>query len=417
MKARSLMWLSGVVMSGCFARYAEPEPPPPEAQYAPPPYQQPYAQPPQAYQAPPPEQSYPPSQYSQPQAHEQEPEYESIETAPPVGPPQPVAVYYAPPAMRWDPPPPQPFYSAVWVGGYWHWEDGMWFWSRGRWMAAPSVQYVWAEPYYEYRGTEVIYLSGYWRRYDEPFRPPPPNIYIAVSPARPGVYYARPVGPYGVFVPAPPGSRAGVIVPAPVGTSPSVVVSSPPVMRPGMVVQAGPRSMGGRGGPQGMVVVAPAGVTTYGAPVHATVPAQAHLAMAQRPVMATAAGIPPPRGNVARLPSPAQGRSGMPNGAATPERSGAPGQTFGAQQPSPFNRNSPERSAAPGGAAQGAYPGQYGRSVPPRSTSSENGTASPARTPAGATPDPRGRVNAAPTPVDRRAPPPRAPGHGEKTSP
>jgi hypothetical protein len=124
-------------------------------------------------------------------------------------------------------------------------------------------------------------------------------VYVPVVTVRVvHVGYARPIGPHGVFVPAPPGSQPGIIVPAPVGTPPAVVLSAPPVVRPGMVV----RPVANRGVVE---VVAPAGVTREGRPVTAQAPVLPRDAASVHPVVV--APPPPVRGQ-----SPVLARPGGP---------------------------------------------------------------------------------------------------------
>ena len=249
---------------GCVVREVR-EPPPPVVYREPPP--------------PPP----PPVVYQPPPAPapvvQQDPGWEAVSIEPPMEQPAPVAIAYAPPPMLWDPPPPQPYYEAVWVGGHWTWWNGEWVWARGHWARPPTPGWVYSEPYYEYRGDAVVFVAGFWRPVTRVFVPPPPTVYIPVVQVRVvHIGYARPIGPHGVFVPAPPGSQPGVIVPAPVGTPPAVVLSAPPVVRPGMVVRPVPRG--------GVVeVYAPAGVTREGRPVTAQAPTVAHDAAAVHPVV------------------------------------------------------------------------------------------------------------------------------------
>jgi hypothetical protein len=261
---RGLTWILAVaVVPGCVVR-----------EYREPPYREP---PPQAYAPPPPPPEAPPPPAA-------EVEVRSVYVEPPLEQPEAVAIPYAPPPMRWDPPPPSPYWGAVWIGGHWTWWDGEWVWARGHWARPPSASYVWCEPYYEYRGANVIFVAGFWRPAVRVFVPPPPTVYVRVVTVRPNVVYARPIGPHGVFVPAPPGSQPGVIVPAPVGTAPSVVVSAPPVARPGMVIRPAVSR------PGTVEVVAPPGVTRAGQPVNANVPAAPQQAAALHPVVAA----PPP---------------------------------------------------------------------------------------------------------------------------
>ncbi|HZJ55853.1 MAG TPA: hypothetical protein VFD38_17050, partial [Myxococcaceae bacterium] len=243
------------------------------------------APPPVVYREPPP----PPPVYAPPPPPAapvvaQDQEWEAVAIEPAFDQPAPVAIPWAPPPMLWDPPPSRPWFDAVWVGGHWTWWNGEWVWARGHWARPPSSGWVYAEPYYEYRGNVVVFVAGFWRPVTRVFVPPPPTVYIPVVQVRVvHVGYARPIGPHGVFVPPPPGSQPGVIVPCPVGTPPAVVLSAPPVVRPGMVIRHVPRA--------GVVeVVAPAGVTREGRPVTAQAPVVAHDAASVHPVVVA----PPP---------------------------------------------------------------------------------------------------------------------------
>ena len=252
-----------MLASGCVVREYR-EPPPPPVAYRPPPPPPPVVEP------------------------ELEMDVASVYLDPPIDQPAAVAIPWAPPPMRWDPPPQQTFVDAVWVGGHWTWWNGEWVWARGRWARPPTPAYVYCEPYYEYRGDAVVFVPGFWRPMVRVFVPPPPTVYVPLVQVRVvHVGYARPIGPHGVFVPAPPGSQPGVIVPAPVGTPPAVVLGAPPVVRPGMVVRPVP----GRGVVE---VVAPAGVTREGHPVTAQAPVGPRDAAAVHPVVV--APPPPMRG-------------------------------------------------------------------------------------------------------------------------
>jgi len=253
-----------VLASGCVVREVRESPPPVVYREPPPP--------------PPPPVVYQPPQAPAPVV-QQDPGYGAVSIEPPMDQPAPVAIPWAPPPMLWDPPPPRPYYEAVWVGGHWTWWNGEWVWARGYWARPPNPSWVYAEPYYEYRGETVVFVAGFWRPVTRVFVPPPPTLYIPVVQVTVvHVGYARPIGPQGVFVPAPPGSQPGVIVPAPVGTPPAVVLSAPPVVRPGMVVRPVPRG--------GVVeVYAPAGVTREGRAVTAQAPVVSHDAAAVHPVV------------------------------------------------------------------------------------------------------------------------------------
>jgi hypothetical protein len=200
-----------------------------------------------------------------------------------------VSVQYAPPPMRYEPPPPMPAESMAWVGGYWIWGgQGEWVWMTGHWTTV-RPGYYWVPPYYENRGGGVIFVSGHFLREGVYFRPPPPAyrmVYVSVRPGYRG--YPPPRDYRGCFVPPPPGSRYGLIVPAPIGTAPQVVVSQPPVVRSGMVI----RGASGRGS---VTVYAPAGVTRGGAVVRSGVPGRPDYAASLPPRVMVAPPRPPER--------------------------------------------------------------------------------------------------------------------------
>ncbi len=86
----------------------------------------------------------------------------------------------------------------------------------------------------------MIFIDGFWAAPGAAFVRPPANFKMNFAAVRPGaVRGARPVGPEGIFVPPPPGSRHGLIVPAPFGTPPAVVVSAPPAIKEGMRINEG----------------------------------------------------------------------------------------------------------------------------------------------------------------------------------
>ena len=210
--------------------------------------------------------------------------------------PPPIAVAWAPPPMLVEIVPLTPFASAVWVGGYWVW-NGNWVWAHGRWSAPPQPDYGWVNPYYEHRAGRVVFIDGFWAAPGVSFQAPAIGLPIALATVTVGVSPGpRPIGPEGIFVPAPPGSRVGLIVPAPLGTAPAVVTSAPPVVSVGMRIVA-PNSnvnvVGNRIGNvsnvsnvtnvtniTNVMIVAPASATASGQAVNASVPAQAHLAAA-----------------------------------------------------------------------------------------------------------------------------------------
>lgn len=228
----------------------------------------------------------------------------SVYVEPPLEQPEPIGCPWAPPPMLVEAPPPPPFDGAVWIGGYWAWE-GTWVWAHGRWVGPPQPNYGWHPPYYENRGGTVVFINGFWGAPGVAFRPPAPGISITVVAAAPGVVPGpRPLGPEGVFVPPPPGSRVGLIVPAPIGTPPAVVTSAPPVVNVGMRIRANVTNNVNSNNTTvvnnvtnvtnvtNVIVEAPPSATANGKAVSATVPAQAHLAAAMRPVVSAPAPTP-----------------------------------------------------------------------------------------------------------------------------
>ncbi|MBS1766626.1 MAG: hypothetical protein JST05_04370 [Acidobacteria bacterium] len=231
----------------------------------------------------------------------------SVYVDPPIGQPEPIGCPWAPPPMLVEPPPPPPFEGAVWIGGYWAWQ-GTWVWASGRWVGPPQPGYGWHPPYYENRGGTVVFVSGFWGAAGVVFHPPAPGISITLAAVAPGaVRGPRPMGPEGVFVPPPPGSRVGIIVPAPIGTPPAVVTGAPPVVNVGMRIRENINSNNTVNSNNttivnnhvtnvtnvtNVIVEAPASATANGKAVSTTVPAQAHLAAAMHPVVSAPAPRP-----------------------------------------------------------------------------------------------------------------------------
>ncbi|WP_020585201.1 hypothetical protein [Uliginosibacterium gangwonense] len=203
----------------------------------------------------------------------------SVYVDPPLYQPDPIAVAWAPPPLLVEAPPPCPYDDGVWIGGYWVWE-GDWVWAHGRWSRPPRRGYVWHQPYYEHRRDTVIFIDGHWSDPHTRFRPPPEDMRIPVAPPARGVRPGpRPIGPSGVFIPPPPGSREGLIIPAPIGTPPATIISAPPVLRQGMRVHNDDRD------PNNYRITAPADVTSARRPYNGSAPAQADRAASQPPVI------------------------------------------------------------------------------------------------------------------------------------
>src|ERR1700690_2135326 len=226
----------------------------------------------------------------------------SVYVEPPVGEPPPIAIGWAPPAMLVEAPPPPPFAEAIWIGGYWVWQ-GNWVWAHGHWLGPPQPGYGWVHPYYENRGGVVIFVGGHWSPPGVLFVPPPLGIHLSVEVAAVGVVPGpRPIGPSGVFIPAPPGSRPGMIVPAPIGTAPAVARRAPPVIASGMRVTANVNRnnttvrnttvINNVTNVTNVTIVAPPEATANHQAVNTSVPASAHLAAAQPAVFKAAAPEP-----------------------------------------------------------------------------------------------------------------------------
>ena len=227
----------------------------------------------------------------------------SIYVEPPILQPEPILVGWAPPPMLVEIPAPPPYDGAVWVGGYWVW-DGNWVWAAGHWMAPPRPSYVWVHPYYEHRGEGVIFITGHWNPPGVYFVPPPISLSLTLVAPRYGVVPGpRPIGPQGVFVPPPPGSRFGLIVPAPIGTAPAVVTSAAPVVNVGMRIQNNNATTNINNishvtnitNITNVTIIAPASATANGKAFESAVPAQAHLAAAVPAVVRAPAPVPASR--------------------------------------------------------------------------------------------------------------------------
>jgi hypothetical protein len=208
----------------------------------------------------------------------------SVYIDPPLVQPEPVLVDVAPPPMLVEAPPQQPMPEAVWVGGYWSWQ-GRWVWCAGRWLPPPQPGYHWTQPYYEHRDGAVVFVAGHWAAAGVSFAPPAPGLHLSLQVSIGGG--ARPIGPAGVFVPPPPGSRPGLVIPAPIGTPPAVVVSAPPVVNVGMRVtnnisrnNTTVTNISNVTNITNVTVVAPPTATADGKAFQTHVPAQAHLAAA-----------------------------------------------------------------------------------------------------------------------------------------
>ena len=309
----------------------------------------------------------------------------SVYVDPPLEQPAPIAVQWAPPPMLVEVPPQQPYPDAIWTGGYWAWE-GRWFWSAGRWAPPPRPNFVWVQPYYEHRADVVVFVPGFWCAPERHFVPPAPGLSITVAVAAPGLRFVgrTPMGPQGVFVPPPPGSRAGIIVPAPLGTPPAVVVSAPAVVNVGMRVRGNvdvnshntTNSVTNITNVTNVTIEAPAGATANGQAFQNSVPARAHLAAGLAPSGRPAA--PQPMSQQA-IPTYQSGHAPMTLPTAQPIRNGGPdrGTTMpgGARPPVPQPQG--QQALPPQGQAQQGQPrpgqGRPEFDQPPRTPAPING--------------------------------------------
>lgn len=204
--------------------------------------------------------------------------------------------------MLVEPPPPPPSPQYVWTGGYWGWY-GNWVWIHGVWAPPPRPQYHWVQPYYDHRGNNVVFVGGFWGAPNVSFIAPAVGISLTLAVAGPGVVPGPPpMGPEGVFIPPPPGSAFGIIIPAPIGTPPAVVTGAPPVVNVGMRVNSVVNNTNITNTTttttinntviNNVTIVAPASATATHAAVNVSVPAQAHLAAAMKPVVSVMAPAP-----------------------------------------------------------------------------------------------------------------------------
>ncbi len=226
----------------------------------------------------------------------------SVYVDPPLFQPAPIRIEWAPPPMLVETVAPMPYEGAIWTGGYWVWE-GNWVWAYGRWAPPPQPGYGWVHPYYENRGGSVVFVNGFWAAPGVTFVAPSISANIAIGVVGVGVVAGlRPIGPQGIFVPAPPGSHFGLIVPAPIGTPPAVVTGVPPIIREGMRININNNNSTTANNNvttvrnvtniTNVTIVAPPSATANGQAVNTSVPAQSHMAAAMPPVVKSFAPEP-----------------------------------------------------------------------------------------------------------------------------
>src|SRR4051794_40839757 len=54
-----------------------------------------------------------------------------------------IRVTIAPPAVRYEVPPPAPSPRYQWIAGYWSWSNGRHDWIQGHWAVPPHYGYAW----------------------------------------------------------------------------------------------------------------------------------------------------------------------------------------------------------------------------------------------------------------------------------
>ena len=233
----------------------------------------------------------------------------SVYVDPPLAQPPAVLVPWAPPPLLVQAPPPPPFADAIWVGGYWAWQE-RWVWSAGYWDRPPHPGYTWCEPYYEHRGGAVVFVNGFWAAPGVAFVAPAPTLHLSLSMTLAGAVGLAPIGPAGVFVPAPPGSRGGLIVPAPIGTAPGVVTGAPAIVREGMRVTNNVHVVNNvtqiteiNRTVNQVTIEAPASATANHQAFHAAAPARAALAAAAPPLAHWQAPLPQSRERIQLAPA------------------------------------------------------------------------------------------------------------------
>jgi hypothetical protein len=76
----------------------------------------------------------------------------------------------APPPVRYEQRPAQPYPDAVWLNGSWHWQENRWDWTSGRWEQPVSHSAHWVNaryaregcPWYHHQGCGWRYEPAHW---------------------------------------------------------------------------------------------------------------------------------------------------------------------------------------------------------------------------------------------------------------
>lgn len=75
----------------------------------------------------------------------------------------PVLVAQAPPAPIAERQPVQPFPSATWIPGYWHWQGNRYSWVAGYWEAPRGREWTWEAHHWQPEGNHWRFVAGHWR--------------------------------------------------------------------------------------------------------------------------------------------------------------------------------------------------------------------------------------------------------------
>jgi WXXGXW repeat (2 copies) len=121
-----------------------------------------------------------------------------------------VRVTVAPPALKFESPPPAPSRRHMWVPGYWGWAGGKHVWMEGHWAIPPHHGDVWEPARWAQENGAWMFYEGHWRAGDEPdaavvYQPPAPPVHevvVEVAPPTP-IVEVKPAPPFGgaVWIP------------------------------------------------------------------------------------------------------------------------------------------------------------------------------------------------------------------------
>jgi hypothetical protein len=115
-----------------------------------------------------------------------------------------VRVTIAPPALRYESPPPAPSPRHQWIAGYWGWRGGKHLWMEGHWALPPRPGYVWEPARWDQDGGAWTFIDGHWRTAEEadpntvyqPPAPPVTEVTVAEPPPPAPLEEVRPEAPF-----------------------------------------------------------------------------------------------------------------------------------------------------------------------------------------------------------------------------